>query len=379
MRPVSQRWLDTLRGSHKAIFEVKVIEPYRVPATAAMFYATGTDPVGTPVPVEAGDVSWDIDSDIQATVSLVIPDASYYPSSPASLLAPYGNEVFVRRGLDYGGGAVEWVSLGYYRINSVEQDNARGGSFRVSGTDRMGRIIRDPVGSYQFNKAFYNNGQFVDQLVGEVYGADIFNVLNITIQWDDPVLKAKPLSRSIAITGGRWGALNDFILSLNKVWYFDYRGILVIRSPPSTSTPVWQVNGGQNGVVTSLGRSISDEGFANYVLVKGDGDVAASAVDGDITSPTWTGSKFGRYSREITENLVTDNAQATALADRDLGVSLALPYQVDFTAVPNPALEPYDTVQVSIPGGMDETHVIRQLTVPLSVTEPISAQTRRYR
>jgi len=55
--------------------------------------------------------------------------------------------------------------------------------------------------------------------------------------------------------------------------------------------------------------------------------------------------------------------------------NLGLPYSVDFTSVPNPALMPYDPVRVRYPG-RSEVHVIERLTIPLTAEQPMPAATR---
>lgn len=337
---------------------------------------TGVDPVGTVIPIDSGDVQWDIESDVLATVELIVPDGSLYPTDPGDLLAPYGNELFIRRGVTYGAGIVEWVSLGYYRILSVEQDDARGGPFRVSGQDRMWRLINNPRDSLQ-----YNANETRELMVREVIA---FASITATIEWDDPALRDGQIGRTIIFDNDKYDVLAEFIASLGKVWYWDYRGILVIKDPPNSNVPVWDVDAGENGVLVSMGRSISSEGVFNLVEVYGnptDNDLelppGAGDADGDINSPTWTGSKFGVVSKVVTDSLATVftvNAMAKAL----LRASLGFPKSIDFSAVPNAALEPYDPVRVTLNGQENGVHILRKLTIPLTPAGAITAETREY-
>lgn len=367
MRPVSARFLEAIRGSHQAVFEVRVCETTQ---------QTGTNPTGTIIPISGGDVQWDIESDILATVELTCPDGSLYPTSPQSLLAPYGNELFIRRGIVFGNGVTEWVSLGYFRIKRVEQDDARGGEIRISGQDRMSRIVANPVTVVQFF-ATDTRGYLVSFLIATAS-------MTVTIEWDSTSVRDGQIGRTIVLDNNRWEVLNDFITGLGKIWYFDYRGVLVIKTPPALTSPVWEVDAGDNGVLVSMGQSLDDEGVFNYVQVDGatpdndlDPQVSGVNADGDITSPTWTGSKFGVVSKLVENSEVTAftlNNYLNAL----LKASLGFPKQIDFTAVPNPALEPYDPVLVRLSSTVADTHVIRKLTIGLSPESPVTAETREY-
>ncbi len=55
---------------------------------------------------------------------------------------------------------------------------------------------------------------------------------------------------------------------------------------------------------------------------------------------------------------------------------------MNFSAVPNPALEPYDVVTVEYPtharsiDRFTESHIIDQITIPLNAVNPITSSTR---
>jgi hypothetical protein len=99
------------------------------------------------------------------------------------------------------------------------------------------------------------------------------------------------------------------------------------------------------------------------------------AVDSGTQSPTRWGGPFGRVPKFYSSPFITTYSQAWAAAHAMLAKELGLPYSADFTAVPNPALEPGDPVRVSYPGRA-ETHIIDRMTVPLTVGAPLAASTR---
>lgn len=362
MRPVSARFLRTLRGSHGMVADARV-----VPAGA-----TGVNPPGVAVPVLTGDVRLDPTANIRSTVDLTVAAAGWWPSRASSPLAPYGNEVLVRRGIRYGDGTTEWVSLGYHRIYSVEQSNPPHGPVRVEARDRMsGLIDARLIGPVQF-PASTTRANALAFLVREVYPTAV-------IEWDDASGDV-PLGRAAIVEEDRHAWLDGLVSAAGKVWWWDHRGHLVIRSVPSPSEPVWRVNAGEGGVLVSAAREINREGVYNAVVATGEGldsttPVQAVAYDDAATSPTRWGGPFGRVPRFYSSPLITTAAQARQAARSMLQQSLGLPYSVDFSAVPHPGLEPHDPVLVDV-GGRREIHVVAQVTIPLDTGAPLSAQTR---
>lgn len=338
MRPVSPRFLRTITGSHAAIFRARVLSP-------ELAGQTGVNPDGTEVTLTGGDVKLDAGADIRSTaeVRLVAP----WPETASSLLVPYGSELFLERGVAYGGGATEWVSLGYFRIDTVEQDDAPRGEIRVSAPDRMSKIVDAKMTDVAQFKAVQTYGAVVSALVA---GADP----GIVIEWDDSTA-GNAIGRAILVEDDRYAALKDLVTSVGKVAYFDYRGVLVIRTPPDLADPVWIVSRGEGGVLLAAGRSLSREGVYNGVLAIGEAlDTKPPArglvVDTGVSSPTRWGGPFGRVPRTYSSPLLTTNSQAQLAARTVLSRSLGLPYNVDLTAVPNPALEPDDPIAVGIEG-----------------------------
>lgn len=362
MRPVSARFLSSLRGSHAAAVQAFVVAAGQ----------TGTSPTGTELAVLAGDVELDAGAAVRSTVSLTVDGTGAFPTAASDLLAPYGNEVFVRRGIAYGGGSVEWVSLGYFRIKGVEQDEAPDGPIRIAGQDRMAGIVAARlVAPVQF-AATDTYGAVVDQLVTEVYPAAVIN-------WDDTT-DTDPLGRSLIAEEDRFQFLDDLVTGLGKIWYFDHRGELAIKDLPDPGAPVWDVDSGIGGVLLDLGREISDEGVYNAVVVTGEAldtttPPSAVAYDNNPDSPTYWNGDFGKVPRFYTSSFITTTAQAQTTANALLRGNLGVPYNVDFQAIVNPALEPWDPVVVRL-HGRAETHILSRLTVPLTAEQAMTADTR---
>lgn len=347
MRPVSVALLDALTGSHRISTRVQV-----VPAGQ-----TGTEPTGgLLVDHIGGDVTLDGGADIRSTCEVEItPYAAdtgdrLWPDSTTAPLTPYGaNELFIERGVELGGGAIEYVSLGYFRINDVEQPDAPNGTIRISGADRMAMIVdatfTDPV---QFTST-QTYGEVVEWLVTDAYTGAV-------IEWEDEAVRDSPIGRAIAEESNRYSLLATVITGLGMNAYFDHRGVFVIIYPPAGVEPSWVVSRGRGGVLVSAARSISRSGVYNGVIATGDAvtdDAPAArglAVDSNPDSPTLWGGPFGKVPRSFSSPLLTTDAMAQLAASTVLRRSIGLPYNVDFTAVPNPALEPDDIIAIGLKG-----------------------------
>lgn len=362
MRPISNRYRTTLRGSHSAVTQVLVTESGE----------SGVNPSGTELEVISGDVEMDATAEVRATVELTVNGVGLFPTNAFSILSPYlANELFIRRGVRFSGGSVEWVSLGYFRINTVAQDEPPDGPIRISGQDRMGSIVKARlVAPMQFGP-LNTYGDVVDFLVLDAYPL-------ATIEWDDDT-DDDALGRTLIVEEDRFKFLNDLVTSLGKIWYWDYRGFLVIEDPPDPANPVWEVNTGEGGILISMAREITSDGLYNAVVVTGEAlDTAAPpravAYDNNPNSYTYWEGPFGKVPRFYNSEFITTTEQAQNTANALLREKLGAPYNVDFQSIVNPALEPYDPITIRMITRA-ETHILSRVTVPL-VGGSMSAETK---
>jgi hypothetical protein len=364
MRAVSDSYLDAIRGSHTMKVRARVCETFQ----------TGTDPDGTEVPVMAGDAQFDAAADIRGTLTMETDGTRMWPSAVNLLLAPYGNEVFAERGVDLGGGTTEWVSLGYFRIETPDQAEVPDGPIRIEAKDRMAGIVDARLLAPRQYAASAVYGDVVEELVTDVYPS-------ATIEWDDAT-DVDTLGRQVAVEEDRHGFLADLVTSIGKIMYWDHRGVLVIRDPPSATEPVYEVNAGAGGVLVAMARKLTRAGVYNAVVASGEaGDtdtpVRGVATDDNPTSPTYYAGRFGPVPMFFSSPFITTTVQAKAAAASLLRRQLGLPYVVDFTAVPNAALEPWDPVRVRYSTReAPETHVLQTVTIPLAPENPMTATTK---
>jgi hypothetical protein len=336
-------------------------------------YQEGVSPTGTEVPIIDGNARFDAAGDVRGTLSLSTSGVDMWPHDPTDLLAPYGNELFVERGINYGNGTVEVVSLGYFRIDRTDQDDGPDGAIQLTASDRMSGIIdaRIPI-PIQFEAGTTIEDVF-DELVHDVYP-------DATIEFD---FAAGGSTFDVAHVAeeDRYGFLRDLAKSQGKIMFWDYRGVLRVETPPDPSTPVYSINAGRGGTLVQLSRSLARQGVYNGVVARGDqptDDVQpiAVVVDNNPASPTYWNGRFSKVPRFYYSSFITTDAQATSAATSILQRAVGLPYSIDLRAVPNPALEPYDPVRITMPDRTD-IHVIDSITIPLISTEPMTGTTRQ--
>jgi hypothetical protein len=364
MRPVTDRFLSTVRGSHAMCSRARVVAPGQ----------TGVNPTGTTeIPITVGDVQLDSTAQIRATLDLTT--EWDFPLDASGLIAPYGNEVFIERGIIYGDGVREWVSQGYFRLYSTEQDTAPNGQINLTGRDRMSGIIDARVlAPFQFDLNTSVAAIF-DNLVGEVYPGAV-----IVYDFD---AAGTSFTSSHVIDEDRYAFLKDICDSLGKVMWWDYAGRLQVRTAPNPASPVVTVNHGRDGVLAKLSRSLNRDSVYNAVVATGEAPgesppVRAVAMDQNPNSPTYWYGPFGKVPKFYSSTFIQTAGQAQTAANAMLARAFGLPYNVDFTMVPNPALEPLDAVELAYSDRFDsETHVIESMTIPLDAGGVLAAKTRQ--
>lgn len=366
MRDVSAEFLDAIAGSARMATRARVCAPGQ----------TGTDPVGEMIPVvEGGNVRLDGTADVRSTVDMTTLGHDWDPQPGMHPVQPYGNEVFVERGVEIAPGNFQYVSLGYHKLYSVNQVNAPDGELRIAAKDRNAALIDAKMIAPVQYPAHGSIGAVFAQLVGEVYPAAV-------IEFDDD-LGTEQLGRAQIVDKDRYAFLRDLAMSHGKILYWDHRGVLVIRDVPSAESPVWDVGAGKGGLLVEASRSIDREGVFNGVVAEGQApDSNAPAVravtwDASPTSPTFWDGPFGKVPTFYTSSNITTYQQASSAGRALLERSLGLPYYADFSAVPNEALEPYDPIRLKYADTTGrEVHILDTVVIPLSAKSAMTGTTR---
>jgi hypothetical protein len=360
--PATGALLRTLSGSHRVLFDARVCASFQ----------TGDDPAGFELGILGGDVTLDGTAEIQRTLQLTTV-GDLWPRRGSDLLAPYGNEIFVRRAVDLGPDLTPlWFPLGYFRINTPEQDDAPDGPIRLSCQDRMAGIVDGRLLAPRVFAGSRTTQSVFEELVGEIYP-------DAVIIFDSSAMDT--LGRPLVAEESRYQFLRDIADSLGKVMFWDGQGFLRVEDAPDPGIPVWTVHAGDNGVQLQVSRALTRVGVYNAVVATGeagdsDDPVRAVAVDANPLSPTFFGGRFGKVPRFYASPLLTTVGQASLAAANMLRRSIGLPYQVDFRAIVNPALRPHDPIEVRYLDGNRERHVMESLVIPLEAGSPMVGTTR---
>jgi len=363
VRPVSDSFLSTIRGSHRIAVTVRVLTTYQ----------TGVNPTGTDLRVIRGDVTLDANADVRGTVSVTVDSDSDFTRNAGGLLTPYGHELHVARGVVYGSGTREMVSQGFYRIYAVEQSDRPGSPIVLEGRDRMSGIIDGRLEAPRQFTVGTSVLAIFTELVQEIYP-----LAAIDFDYD---ASTDVLSTNHVADESRYIFLRDLMKARGKIMYWDYRGRLQVRTAPNPTETVFDVNAGSHGVLVTLNRRLDREGVYNSVVARGEAPtdetepVRAVARDMNPSSPTYFLGPFGQVPRFYQSPFITSVSGAQTAAEKILLKSIGLPYNIDFTMVPNPALEPLDPIKVSF-NNTYENHVIQQLVIPLEVQDAMRGSTR---
>jgi hypothetical protein len=364
MRPVSDRLLRTIRGSHKSTSRAKLITTFQ----------TGVTPTGDEIPVIDGDVTSDAHANIQSTLDLT----TIGEFSQNSALTPYAPEIFVERSVFFGDQSQEWVGLGYYRIELMTSHDPHMGDIRIQAKDRMSAIIESRL---PFPKSFPPATLFediFDELVTDVYPSAVIEY--------DHTPGTLTIDRTHVAERDRYAFMHELATARGKIFYFDYRGVLVVKDPPNPTESVFTVDGGKDGVLTDIAHEMSRAQMYNGVVAYGEGTdtkipALAIAVDANPDSKTyWYNSGppagFGQVPRFFFSSFLETDAQAMSAATKILQDALGLPYRIDVSHVPNPGLEVRDPIAIAVANEPHHIQTLQTLRIPLLASGVMSGTTK---
>ncbi|HTE61633.1 MAG TPA: DUF5047 domain-containing protein [Solirubrobacteraceae bacterium] len=355
-------------------FETAVQASNKLATSAEIIDGAGDE---TTVEIIDGTVTLDQQAAVRGRCDVTIVDdgtLGLVPDSASSLLAPYGNEIRLSRGVTYPDGTTELVSLGVFRIQDAEVTDDPGGmQIRLSGLDRAQRFI-----DARFEEPY-------QVTAGTNYATAIEDVLqaawpDVTTDFTTTALTTPQL---IAEEGAdRWAFAQEMAKAISMSLYFDGDGTCVLV-PDTVSDPVATLAEGEDGVLLTAGRRWTREGTFNRVIATGEntGETAPArgiATDDNSLSPTYYFGPFGKVPRFYASPFLTTDAQAAAAALSILNKELGTTEQVNFGTLVLSYLEPGDVVRITRDraGISEEDHIVDALTVPLAATGSMTGATR---
>lgn len=362
MYPVSSTFLRTLATSHTMVARVDA------------YYAGQL--VQANVPFAAGSVTVDRASKTRRKLSLTVPDPTFLPWGETDLLAPYGQQLVVSRGIRFTNGAEEWVPLGTFRIDAPSGD-VHFGPVTVSGSSMEAAVIDD---QFQVPTTTRGMGGCVDAMT---------TLLRQTIP-DAAVTNLTTGTRNPAVAvatwdagNDRWDAITQIARAMSAEIYVDAQNRFVITDLPDVvNGPVaWDIADGEGGTLISSGRSVSRTGVYNAVVASGENTASGAAPvsgvarDTDPSSPTRWGGPFGNVTKFISSALWITAGDCQNAANFELYDAIAPNVETSLDALPNPALEGNDIIRLT-QSGRKERYLVQSAVIPLTADGDFSLTLR---
>ena len=358
MQAVSSRFLAALRVSHHVVVRALIYRP------------------GNPTPLEAkvigGQVRADRDARVRRQGSLNVAFSLVDDAETVRTL-PFGGYVALERGIVYADATEELAPVGLLRIDAASWTGEEGqATFSLS--DRMAQVQDEPF-TTPWAPAGLKPSDAVRAAVEQVFGTTI----DYTIETDPA---SEPVLADVVYDQDRAQAVGDLASSVSAEAYFDAAGDFVLAPRPDLDLlePVWAVDAGEGGALEGVLENLDRTTVRNGVAVRGLGTadappVFALAVDDDPGSPTEWGGPFGKVATISSSSAVMTQAQADASARSQLNLRLGAARTLTLRALPNPAVEPGDAIEVHYSDGRTEKQMINAVELPLDVTGSLTLVT----
>jgi hypothetical protein len=363
MLPVSPGWAAAIRANHEPVVRA---DAYKGPT---LLYAN--------VPLASAEITKDAGQSPRTTATVTI--ASRDPTL-LQILTVFGTRLKLFRGLRYPDGTSEVpliadldiIAASYDRPDNVLALELADPSVLV-GLDTLTGPTTPNMWGASVNTAV--------EVIGRLLGRTQFHTA-YPGRLDVSGVTDMNLAADYSIDGDPWQAIEQLADTLGAECYFTPTDrYAILRPAPSTKTTAdAQLYAAEGGSVTRINSRL--ERSPNYVMVYGAADTTGKvrrgvAFDNAAGSPTSIRSAYGRV------NLVVDrptpfasqsaaNAAAAALLRRVQGKVRSL----TLDAVPDPALEPGDTVAVRFPSGAIERHVLQSVSIPFGPADTMTVTTR---
>ena len=292
--------------------------------------------------------------------------------------------------LDLGGHS-EPIPAGVFRVNELARTSA--GELSVSATSLESYVIdNELLDESEWAKVGDNCLDAIQRLITACFPASSPTTFDITP--GAQAMSGVQLTTDLAV-GSRWDLIESYAFAIDCDVYCAPSGEFRIAKSPDIEAgkPVWRINEGPDGVLVSMNTRVSRDKVYNGVQViaqSSNSDVPP--VSGDMITvadlPGLTqaerdalkvyewGGLFGKRPLVFTDpsdelKLKADcNAKALVL----LKEMLAEERTLDLSAIPNPAMEPDDIIEIlryhPISGVAEiEKHMIASMSIPLGLGE----------
>lgn len=367
MYPVTDRFLDAVTRSHTAVVVAQVHD-----RTLNQY---------VDLRVLDGSVTIDRTADVNRTVTLTLVDdsGSLTVDDADDLLAPFGNELLLYRGVRFGPDDEELVPLGVFRLTDWDAaDGPDGMTMSVSASDRSLVVQRATWEDPYVVVAGLPVEQAITDLLVDRYPGVAINLPSMV-----------GTSRRLVLDGTDGDPWNDARqIAQGAGWElkFDAGGTVVAVLPTTpSSTPAVTYVEDEQAVLLDLRRGVSTAANVhNGVIATAENTdlvvpLRSLAVDDDPTSRTYYYGLFGKVPRRWHNPLATTQGQLDAGAQTLLDGILGANEDVSWRSITNPALDDNDVVNISRSrAGLDAVPVVLDVVqIPLTADAAMSSSGRR--
>lgn len=343
MIAVTDAYLAAVRASHTR----------RLRVTLMYDGATITDDL----PVSSGTLTLDLDDEAYATAELELADPTWLATDLTGPLLPYGHRLRIEVGIVIGVD-VEWIGVGPdLLLTSVPTWAGVASDTKVSARSLI-RQVQDDRFTVPYQPSGNVRAAITALLQTAVPGATVTHV------GSDATIPAGLLWEV-----ERWEAVRDLAARVDCVIRPSGAGFRVAAPPTVDMTGVWAIDAGASGVLLPGALpAVSRDTAYNGVVASSPDDPAvwALATITDPTHPLRWGGPMGHRPYFFSSNLLTTAGQASAAASTRLAALMGRSRTVELACLPNPALEPGDTVTMIWPDGDTELMLIRRIVLPLA-------------
>lgn len=361
--------------TRSAAFDVEVARSHRL-ATLVEVLSSGSLTYSG-LAITSGSVDVDGTASTRRTSKVTVSDPTLVPADGYDLLAPYGNEIRLWRGVEYADGSTELLPL---ITAGIYEADTQGGDTLVTALDlydRSRRISENRWTSPYVIAKGTNYADAIRDLVADRAPSTTFSFA-VTTELTPLIVLGDETD------GDPWEDAVKMATAIGMELYFDPYGTCVLEETPDPDTSVADATyaEGAGATILDVGKKLTREGMYNGVVATGESTSNPSPYryevwDDNPASPTYYLGAFGRKPRFYSSPLIHSDAQAEAAARSILTKSLGASEVVDFGAIVQPAHEAYDVVEIAVANAaINDRYLIESFTIPLDAESPMTATTR---
>lgn len=366
MFPVTDRFLEEIQGSHEVYAYVDITGPNldEMPETRVL----------------GGGVTLDVTAQFRRYASITLVDSD---GTLEELLVQPGVEVRPYRGVKYSDGTTEVCPMGVLRVSTIDLVDAGVGGRQVT------------IEAYDRSRTVTRDGFTVPYTIDA--GTNLLDAIKAILERTFDGLEYDAMSTQMTTTAPKvydassdpWAACQDLAQSMGCDIYFDAVGRVVVAPPvdiDALPSPAFSYIEGPGCTMLALEKKYSDDPGYNGVVLTGEsvGDdqppVTSIQWDEEPTSFTYHNGPYGEVPYFLQDENVKTQDDADNAASSILKGLLGFSYQINLTAVLNPALDAGDVVAVvreaSRVAGL---YAVDGITMPFSAAETATVTLRQKR